>query len=112
VTRSRCARLRLADMIGPAAAEALVAARGGTMVSIPVRHQAGSALAGVIGEGAMERLVELYGGTRIYVPVRDVLERRDRELRHMVASGTSLPAVALLFGISERRARQIVAAAK
>ena len=103
------AREKLAGTIGDAAARALMESRGGTMVSIPPRYSAGLALAALIGEPAMARLVAARGGRRIYVPLyEDRTARRDQELRHLVASGTSRQAAARLFGITERRVRQIL----
>lgn len=91
------------DMIGTELTLKLLAERGGTRISVPMKA-AGSALADIIGEEATEILIEEMGVNPVILPNANFRGMRARRARgqEMLRRGASLQEVALEIGCHVR----------
>ena len=103
-------RDELADLLGEGGLRALSAARGGQRARIPKRIPPGHWLEQAVGREAAERIAFRYGGCRLYIPRRPPAADRDRAIAELRLAGCSAARIAGLFGLSERRVLQILAA--
>ncbi len=86
---------QIAAVIGPELAEHLLAARGGTQISIPAKTR-GAALAKVIGEEATARMIAAFGPGKLTLPMGAASGRAVAKQRAMamLAAGASLSDIA------------------
>ncbi len=100
----------LMAVLGPDAAEKLVAAYGGIRIYIPVRAAPEGAFATLIGHAAAEALSRHYGGERFDVPIAKraprVLRGEICRLRH---EGMHVTAIARALGCTRRYVFRILA---
>ena len=107
--------LEIVEIIGEAAALALVKQYGGQRIRIPalVNATEDHPLAACIGLDTLRQLVGLDGGRWMYVPKcqRSLLEARDREIVTLYSppSNVSVNALAARYNLSYRRIEQILA---
>lgn len=99
------------EAIGEDAARELIAARGGTEISVPVRAE-GSLMASIIGVHSTHRMIRQFGHGRIILPmagvrgvVAEAAARRTRA-KELLAKGASERAVALACGLHIRTVRK------
>lgn len=93
----------LVDLIGEPATLKLLAARGGTEITIPQRID-GSQLAGIVGHDAAMRMAEHFGAGKLVLPTgsaRGAGGRRAEAMR-LLRRGHSLREVALACGLHTR----------
>lgn len=90
---------RLAALIGAAALDALVKARGGRRVYVPKRVRPGGALAAIVGVEAARALARACGGTELQVPRG---WGREAYALGLLAAGKSVAEVAEAVWATER----------
>lgn len=93
----------LVELIGEPAAMKLLAARGGTEITIPQRID-GSQLAGIVGRDAAMRMADHFGAGRLVLPTgaaRGAGARRAEAMR-LLRRGHSLREVAMACGLHTR----------
>jgi len=104
----------LIDVIGTEAVRAIVNARGGRELKVPVKYSAGHWLNPIIGETALRTLIEHYSGEQFYLPnCKNVLARQQQQ-KIIEASNRGARTVDLAgeFNVSDRWVRAIKARAK
>lgn len=96
----------LADTIGLDGLLAMVKARGGTSVKIPVRRETleGHWLADVLTAGQLEKLHDQYRGLAVLIPKLACAKRKliHHEIRKRRRSGQPVAEVATALGVHER----------
>lgn len=110
----RCSRFdELAILIGEDLAARLSAQIGGRDVRIPREHAAVTALDTILGGEVAPKVRELFGGKAVYIPQRKaaMISRRNREIVTAYQDGATPAMLANQFKLSERRLRDILAAA-
>ena len=100
-------RAKLIDLLGPDAAQKLVAAMGGAHFAVPAPDTVRcGALAATIGADAAVKFCREYGETRVIMPrfLRSLLVQR---ILDMTRAGMSARQIAVALHCSERRVFQV-----
>lgn len=103
------------DLVGPTAAQALVARYGGTGIAMPTGKMAGGkfkrCLIELMGEEAAIKLMQHYGGDRLYVPRCQDFSRLERN-REIIAKydrgDVSANDLALEYALTSRHITNIL----
>lgn len=103
------------DLVGPTAAQALVARYGGTDIRVPIgkmgRGEIKRCLIEMMGEEVATKFMQHYGGDRLYVPrCQDFLRlERNREIIAKYDRGdVSVNDLALEYALTSRRITDIL----
>lgn len=105
-TERRSLREELEQLIGEAAAQALIAELGGGRIYVPQRARPEDRLSGLVGLDAAQKLGRIYGGERLEIPNPPLRRRKILDLRRR---GASIEGIARELGCTRRRVFQVLA---